>query len=80
MIVKTMPVGEIGTNCYLLGDESAKVCAVVDPGGDAPAIRKMIEDSGLSLIHICVSSNSAVVSPGKPTMMSEVSTCLLYTS
>ena len=27
MIVKTMPVGEIGTNCYLLGDESAKVCA-----------------------------------------------------
>lgn len=49
MIVKTMPVGEIGTNCYLLGDESAKVCAVVDPGGDAPAIRKMIEDSGCAL-------------------------------
>ena len=49
MIVKTMPVGEIGTNCYLLGDESAKVCAVVDPGGDAPLIKKMIEDSGCTL-------------------------------
>ncbi len=49
MIVKTMPVGEIGTNCYLLGDENAKVCAVVDPGGDAPAIQKMIQDSGCGL-------------------------------
>ena len=34
MIVKTMPVGPIGTNCYLLGDETSKACAMIDPGGD----------------------------------------------
>ena len=35
MKIKTLIVGPIGTNCYLLCDEDAKTCAVVDPGGDA---------------------------------------------
>lgn len=52
MIVKTMPVGPIGTNCYLLGDETAKVCAMVDPGGDPEEILSMIQASGLVLTAI----------------------------
>ena len=43
MLVKTMPVGPIGTNCYVLADESQKLCAVVDPGGDAGAILEMLK-------------------------------------
>ena len=49
MIVKAIHVGPIGTNCYLLGDEENKVCAVVDPGDEASRVREMIEDSGLKL-------------------------------
>ena len=36
--IKRMPVGQIGTNCYLLEDTDAKLCAVIDPGGDGARI------------------------------------------
>lgn len=38
MKVKMMQVGPIGTNCYLLEDESTRQAAVIDPGGDAPRL------------------------------------------
>ena len=37
MQIKALPVGAMGTNCYLLEDESTNAAAVVDPGGDAGA-------------------------------------------
>lgn len=47
MIFDTIPVGQIDTNCYLIGDEKAGVCAVADPGGSAERVLDMIEKSGL---------------------------------
>lgn len=47
MIFDTIPVGQIDTNCYLIGDETENVCAVVDPGGSAERVMAMIEKSGL---------------------------------
>lgn len=47
MIFDTIPVGQIDTNCYLIGDETAGVCAVVDPGGSPERVLAMIEKSGL---------------------------------
>ena len=32
MKIDSLSVGSIGTNCYILQDEQAKVCAVIDPG------------------------------------------------
>ena len=52
MIVNVIQVPPIGTNCYLLGDEARKVCAVVDPGGGAPAVLDMVKASGLELAAI----------------------------
>ncbi|MBD5155026.1 MAG: MBL fold metallo-hydrolase [Oscillibacter sp.] len=52
MIFDTIPVGQIDTNCYLIGDEKAGVCAVVDPGGSPERILEMIEKSGLRLEKI----------------------------
>lgn len=49
MIYDTIPVGQIDTNCYLIGDEKAKVCAVIDPGGSSDRVLAMIERSGLDL-------------------------------
>ena len=46
MEIKTLQVGPIGTNCYLLCDETEKLCAVVDPGGDAARVAAAVVDTG----------------------------------
>lgn len=46
MQIKILQVGSIGTNCYLLMDEEEKLCAVIDPGGDAWRIISAVEASG----------------------------------
>ena len=46
MDIKTLQVGPIGTNCYLLCDETEKLCAVIDPGGDADRVAAAVEGSG----------------------------------
>lgn len=48
MIFDTIPVGQIDTNCYLIGDEKENVCAVADPGGSPEKVLAMIEKSGLT--------------------------------
>ena len=45
MNIKTLIVGPIGTNCYLLCDEAAKTCAVVDPGGDADRVAAAVGET-----------------------------------
>ena len=52
MIVKQLQVGQIGTNCYIFGDEEEKVCAVVDPGDDAREVCRAIRDTGMTLKYI----------------------------
>lgn len=49
MIIKQLIVGPIGTNCYLLGDEASKRCAVVDPGGNAEEILSEVKGLGFTL-------------------------------
>ena len=46
MKIKTLIVGPIGTNCYLLCDEAARVCAVIDPGGDGARIAAAAAETG----------------------------------
>lgn len=38
MFIKCFPLGPFQANCYLLGDEETHVCAVIDPGADAPKV------------------------------------------
>lgn len=52
MTITTLQVGPIMTNCYLLCDESAKVCALIDPGDDAPQLEKLVTQSGCTLQYI----------------------------
>lgn len=52
MIFDSIPVGPIETNCYLIGDEAAGVCAVIDPGADPEKVLAMVEKSGLRLEKI----------------------------
>ena len=46
MDIRMLQVGPIGTNCYLLCDETEKLCAVVDPGGDATRVAAAVADTG----------------------------------
>lgn len=50
MKVSMMQVGPIGTNCYILEDESAHQAAVIDPGGDAPRLLAALK--GLDVRYI----------------------------
>ena len=52
MKVLSLMVGPIMTNCYILCDEKAKVCAVIDPGDEPKRIEAMIASSGCTPIMI----------------------------
>ena len=50
MKMESLPVGMIGTNCYLLWDETAgNAAAIVDPGGDAERIAALVKGKGLDV-------------------------------
>ena len=52
--IRRMPVGQIGTNCYLLEDLDAKTCAVIDPGDQADDIAREIEKAGLTPVMLLI--------------------------
>ena len=52
MIFDMLETAPYMTNCYLIGDEAAGTCALVDPGGSAEALLAMVERSGLRLEKI----------------------------
>ena len=52
MHITSLQVGPIMTNCYLLCDEAAKVCALIAPGDDAPQVADMVARSGCALRYI----------------------------
>ena len=54
MYFDSVEVAPLSTNCYLIGDEQEKVCAVVDPGGSDELVLDMIRRSGMKLTMILV--------------------------
>ncbi len=47
MKITTMPLGLLEANCYVVADEAAGVCAVIDPGGRGPELPDTLEKAGL---------------------------------
>ncbi len=52
MKIHVLPVGELGTNCYILADEASKLCAVIDPGDEAERILAQVREQGLQVKYI----------------------------
>ncbi len=52
MKIESLQVGPIRTNCYILYDETAKVCAVIDPGDEGDRIAAAVEKSGCTLQYV----------------------------
>ena len=52
MIIRSLLVGLIQTNCYLIGDETTGEGAVIDPGGDPDIILSAIDEEALTIQYI----------------------------
>lgn len=52
MIIQPIFLPSVYTNCYILGDETTGVGAVIDPGDYSPEILEQAEKLGLRLTHI----------------------------
>ena len=51
-VIKTLTVGPLEVNCYILSDPETKEAFVIDPGGDADNIRRAVEGAGLKVKYI----------------------------
>lgn len=47
MLIKTLPVGQLETNCYIVTDEKSLHCAIIDPGDESNIILDYIESNKL---------------------------------
>ena len=47
MLIKTIPVGQLETNCYVVTDEQTLDCAVIDPGDESNSILDYLESNHL---------------------------------
>lgn len=47
MNIKTIPVGQLETNCYVVVNEETLACVVIDPGDESNAIMDYIESNHL---------------------------------
>ncbi len=54
MIHEILPVGLLGCNCSILGDEKTREGIVVDPGDDVAEILRIVERHGLRITTIAV--------------------------
>ena len=47
MLIKTLPVGQLETNCYVVTNEETLGCVVIDPGDESNVILDYLEDHHL---------------------------------
>jgi glyoxylase-like metal-dependent hydrolase (beta-lactamase superfamily II) len=52
VIVKMLPVGPLQANCYIVGCETTKRGAVIDPGDEAQHILRVVDEMGLKLTYV----------------------------
>lgn len=52
MLIKTLPVGHLETNCYIVTNEDTLECVVIDPGAESNTILNYIEDNKLKCVAI----------------------------
>ncbi len=49
MRIKTLPLGHLETNCYIVTDETTLECAAIDPGDESNTVMNYLEDHHLTL-------------------------------
>ena len=59
MLIKTIPVGQLETNCYVITDEESLECAIVDPGDESNTILDYIEEKRAIIELLMRNSNAS---------------------
>ena len=54
MLIKGFSVGQLGTNCYVVTDETTLSCAVIDPGAESGTILNYVDDNHLKVEAIFI--------------------------
>ena len=54
MLIKTLPVGQLETNCYVVTNEKTLQCVVIDPGDESNTILDYIESNHLKCEAIMI--------------------------
>ena len=54
MLIKTIPVGQLETNCYVVTNEDTLECVVIDPGDESNAILDYMESNHLHCAAIFI--------------------------
>ncbi len=52
MLIKSIVVGPLEVNCFVIADEASKKAIVVDPGDEPDRIMDMIKENGLKIEYI----------------------------
>ena len=52
LMLMTMPLGEMGTNCYVLGNSETKEAYVFDPGAEPEAVLRLLQQEELKLCGV----------------------------
>ncbi len=79
MIVKTMVLGDLKSNTYVLTDEDTKESVIIDPATDPLKIQKLISEYGLSIKAIFV-THGHFDHIGSVDTLQSVYECPVYTS
>ncbi|HPG38438.1 MAG TPA: MBL fold metallo-hydrolase [bacterium] len=59
MIVKTVPVGPLEVNCYILGCKDTAQAVIIDPGDDEEQILAAIQEDNFKITHILLTHGHA---------------------
>ena len=78
MKVKVMQVGPIGTNCYILEDDKTNKAAIIDPGDEADAIAKVLEESGAEVEYILLTHGHYDHTTGVPDLKKRYPAAQVY--
>ena len=54
MLIKTIPVGQLEENCYIVTNEKTLECVVIDPGDESNTILDYLEDNSLKCRAIMI--------------------------
>ena len=52
MILRGVQVGGVGANCYIIGCEETREGAIIDPGGGAESILRIVREENLKIKYI----------------------------
>jgi len=72
------PVGQLGTNCFLLIDEETNCAALIDPGDNATQLAELVRANAVTLTHILLTHGHYDHTTAAPALAKEFPEAKVY--